>query len=124
MHQQIRTAPTQSPADLRAFLAVLKEANINIQAAGGSDIERGGEFAFSVADGTEDDVVALLQQSGYRPRKVDVDHFVVTNEPGELLACVTKVAATNARLGRVIRDLAVGVDDDGAVVVQVYSEAS
>ena len=124
MHQQIRTPPTHSPADLRAFLAVLKEENINIVSAGGSDIESGGEFAFSVADGHEDYVIALLLEAGYNPRTVDVDHFVVTDKPGELLACVTEVAAKNARLGRVIKDLAIGVDEKGGIVVQVYSEAS
>ena len=49
MHkQQLRGLAEQSPADLAAYLAVLAEQGINIIAAGGGDVENGGEFAFAV----------------------------------------------------------------------------
>ena len=64
MHQQIRTQPTQSPPDLQAFLTVLEEAGINIEAAGGSDIEQGGEFAFAVAHGVEADACGPSSMPG------------------------------------------------------------
>lgn len=124
MHLQIRSEPTRSPADLRAFLAVLERAGVNIEAAGGSDVERGGEFAFAVAHGREQDAVERLEAEGYRPRIVEVDACWMTNNPGQLLACVAKVAQKNARSGRVIRDIAIGVPDgQGRIPVQIYSEA-
>jgi hypothetical protein len=124
MHQQIRTVPAMSPPDLQAFLALLANAGINLEAAGGSDVENGGEFAFAVAHGQEDEAIALLEQAGYHPRLVDVDVFPVTNDPGQLLECVAKVAARNAHAGRVIKDIALGVPEDVGLPmrVQIYSE--
>ena len=69
MHKQIRVVPAKSPADLKAFLEVLAAARINIVAAGGSDVEQGGEFAFAVTDGQEADAIALLRDAGYQPRE-------------------------------------------------------
>ena len=123
MHQQIRTQPTQSPPDLQAFLTVLEEAGINIEAAGGSDIEQGGEFAFAVAHGVEADALRALKHAGYSPRIVDVSYCALTNEPGQLLGCITGVMTENKQTGRVIKDISVGVPDaDGRIQVQVYSE--
>ena len=70
VHAPRRSAPRRpSPRrSLLAFLEVLAEADINIEAAGGSNIERGGEFAFAVAHGQEDQAMAVLEDAGYRPR--------------------------------------------------------
>lgn len=124
MHQQIRSSPRKSPADLKEFLEVVKDAGFNILAAGGSDVEKGGEFAFAVADGQEKDALKALHDAGYRQaRIVDVDHFFMTDNPGQLLACVVKVARKNASSGKAIKDLAVGVPNDkGEIPVQIYSE--
>lgn len=124
MHQQIRTVPAMSPPDLQAFLTLLASAGINLESAGGSDIERGGEFAFAVAHGQEDEAIAVLEQAGYHPRLVEVESCTVTNDPGQLLECVAKVSALNAQSGRVIKDIAVGAPEDQGLPlrVQIYSE--
>ena len=124
MHLQIRTVPAKSPADLVEFLRVLAEAKINIELAGGSDVEFGGEFAFAVADGREDEAVRVLEVAGYYPKLVEVVDCLLSNEPGQLLACIEEVAQINAESGMAIRDISVGVPgEDGLIPVQVYSEA-
>jgi hypothetical protein len=123
MHLQIRTAPALSPADLKAFLAVLEKAGINIEAAGGSDVEKGGEFAFAVAHGDEDAAIKALEAEGYRPRMMEVYNDVLSNKPGELLRFVARVAGRNAQRGWVIKDLSLGVPDkNGRIQVQIYSD--
>lgn len=124
MHKQIRTQPAKSPADLGAFLAVLKAGNVNIEAAGGGDVEHGGEFVFAVKHGQENHAAQVLTDAGYHPRIVDVDHCELDHKPGALLDCVAGVKAKNAGLGRVIRDISIGVPDaQGRIQVQIYSEA-
>ena len=134
MHLQIRAIPAKSPADLKAFLEVLALGDINIVAAGGSNLEQGGEFAFVVNHGQEDEAIRLLKEAGYQPRALDAsveteDGAVfttcwLTEQPGQLLACVTSVTDANAAAGRVIKDISVGKPgDDGLIPVQTYSEA-
>ena len=133
MHKQIRVVPARSPADLKAFLEVLAPAGINIVAAGGSNVEQGGEFAFTVSHGQEADALNLLRDAGYQPRELDEsveseDGAVFTtcwmpDNPGQLLACVTSVTDANAASGRVIKDLSIGAPRaDGMIPVQIYSE--
>ena len=122
MHQQIRTVPAQSPADLGAFLKVLRDANINIIAAGGGDVERGGEFAFAVEDGGYDAAMQALTDAGYKPRLVDVDHELLPDVPGALHGFVTKVTALNKARNWVIWDVSVGSAQGGKVLVQIYSK--
>ena len=131
MHKQIRVVPAKSPADLKAFLEVL--AAINIKAAGGSNVEQGGEFAFAVEHGQEADAIGLLTAAGYQPRELDdaaenEDGSVLTtctmsDQPGELLACVTSVTDANQAAGRVIKDISIGMPDatTGRIPVQIYS---
>ena len=80
MHAQIRTKPARSPANLAELLQVLKDAGINIEAAGGSNIEQGGEFAFAVAHGQEDKAIAILEEERYKPRLVRPVHNCVLDE--------------------------------------------
>ena len=133
MHLQIRAIPARSPADLKAFLEVLAAADINIVAAGGGNLEQGGEFAFAVTHGQEDEAIRLLKEAGYQPRALDAsvateDGAVfttcwLTDEPGQLLACVTSVTDANEAAGRVIKDLSLGKPgDDGLIPVLIYSE--
>ncbi|HEX5827292.1 MAG TPA: hypothetical protein VFY23_07215 [Candidatus Limnocylindrales bacterium] len=124
MHkQQLRVEPTKSPADLAALLDVLKAADINILAAGGSDVERGGEFAFAVDHEMEETALRVLEKAGYRPRIVEIDYCAIANRPGALHECILEVARKNQESRKVIRDISVGVaDGDGNVQVQVYSE--
>jgi hypothetical protein len=126
MHLQIRCVPAASPADLKAFLQVLADNDVNIIAAGGSNVESGGEFAFAVDDEDPDEVkrvTALLTAKGYSPRVVDVHYCWLTNEPGQLLSCVTEATVKNADRGVVIRDVSIGVPGaDGRILVQIYSD--
>jgi len=123
VHLQIRSKATKSPPDLRAFLEVLAEAEINIVAAGGSNVEQDGEFAFAVDHDMEEQAVAVLEQAGYQPRIVEVGTWFIDNSPGQLLGCVTEASEANQLTGRVIKDLSVGMPDaDGRIPVQIYSE--
>jgi hypothetical protein len=122
MHQQIRTVPAKSPADLAELLRVLKDHGVNIVAAGGGEVEKGGEFAFAVAHGEEQDAIQALTDEGYLPRLVDVEHEILDDRPGELHRFVAKVAQENRRRGYVIKDVSVGVPDSSGIPVQVYSE--
>jgi hypothetical protein len=133
MHKQIRVVPAKSPADLMAFLEVLAAAGINIDAAGGSNVEQGGEFAFTVTHGQEADALVLLRDAGYQPRELEDsvesetgEVFTtcwMTDDPGQLLACVSSVTDANAAAGRVIKDLSIGKPRaDGMIPVQIYSE--
>lgn len=123
MHLQIRATPAKSPASLLDFLEVLEQAGINIEAAGGSNVERGGEFAFAVAHDQVDAAMRALAGAGYKPSLAAVETCWMTNEPGQLRACVARVTEINAESGRLIKDLSIGVpDEDGRIPVQFYSE--
>jgi hypothetical protein len=123
MHQQVRLSPALSPPDLARVLEIVADAGINIVAVGGSNLEHGGEFAFSVADAaTTTKVFDLLRSKGYKPRLADVDLFWLTNQPGQLLAKVREVAANNKASGKAIQDIAVGPPGpDGRIRVEIYS---
>lgn len=123
MHLQIRTVPARSPASLAEFLSVLYDNGINIESAGGHDIETGGVFLCAVAHGEEDHAMTVLRDAGYRPHLVEVDSYAVDNRAGQLLDCIRTVTEKNELLGRAIRDIAVGVPDaNGLIQVQIYSD--
>ena len=109
------------------FLEVLAKGGVNIVAAGGGDVEKGGEFAFAVAHGKEAHAMEVLKRAKYEPRLVDVDDEVLDDKPGELHRFITKVATANKQKGLKIRDVSVGVPvkdgpNKGKIAVQVYSE--
>ncbi|HEY8869750.1 MAG TPA: hypothetical protein VIM30_10195 [Candidatus Limnocylindrales bacterium] len=121
MHQQIRVNPAKSPADLAGVLRALTP--FNILAAGGSDVEHGGEFAFAVDHSQMDAASQALKNAGYNPRTVDVYHEFVPNQPGALAGVVARWAAANRQSGKMIKDIAVGAAGaDGKVPVQIYAE--
>jgi hypothetical protein len=122
MHQQIRlVVPKKSPPDLASVLAVL--APYQILAAGGSNIEHGGEFAFAVDHGVQDAALKALRDAGYEPRVADVHFCMVTDTPGALLACIQAATAKNKASGNLIKDIAIGgTNAAGEVPIQVYSE--
>jgi len=124
MHQQIRTKPTASPADLERLLQLLSK--FNLTAAGGSNLELDGEFAFSVEHEEMDAAFRLLEDEGYKPYRVDVDECWLSDEPGELQRCIAGIAQTNLETSRVIKDLALGGParegpNKGRIPVQVYT---
>jgi hypothetical protein len=133
MHQQIRSVPTASPPDVEKLLQRLYEKGVNLAGAGGSNLEFGGEFAFAVDDDPDDLNLARAKEAldqdpayAYRVLEVDVDPGLtlcyLTNEPGSLLSCISKIAAENIENGRIIRDMIIGVSTDEGIPVQVYSE--
>jgi hypothetical protein len=91
-------------------------------------VEFGGEFAFAVDDGREDDTERVLKEHGYRYRLLehDVDPELsvcwIENKPGTLHACIAGVAAANLEKGRIIRDIVIGIDGDKGIAAQVFSE--
>jgi hypothetical protein len=128
MHLQIRSVAKASPPDLARFLGVLAKADVNLLAAGGGSLELGGEFAFAPEHDHAGRAVDALTAAGYEVRLLDVGRgdfqlCWLTNEPGQLHACIAKVSEENLAAGRVIADVLVGVERDaeGRIPVQVYS---
>lgn len=128
VHLQIRSVPKASPPDLERFLGVLAEAEVNLLAAGGGNLELGGEFAFAPAHDHVDRAVAALKKAEYTFRILDAEQgdfqlCWLANEPGALHACIARVSEENLAAGRVIADVLVGVepDEEGRIPVQVYS---
>ena len=110
MHQQVRTSTTKtgsgSPGPGAAWddrgslvdiLTILGEAGVNLQAAGGTNLDNGGDFVFSVHHGAEDDdgpgeeAASLLRKRGYDAEPVQVHHCVVSDSSGSLLECIQQV---------------------------------
>ena len=120
MHMQIRSR-TGSTSELEGLLRVLADNDVNILAAGGQ-VERGGEFAFAVEHGEEEHVLELLQQRDFAARAVEVRHFDLSNEPGQLFQAVAAVRSENEGSNRVIEDVIVGTAQaDGTIPVQIFS---
>jgi hypothetical protein len=128
MHQQIRLIPTASPPDIERVLVVLAEAGVNILAAGGGDLELGGEFAFAPREDQGEVAMKALTDAQYAPRlleaeKGDYKLCWLENVPDQLRKCISDVAAQNVASGKVIKDVLVGVErnERNEVPVQVYS---
>jgi hypothetical protein len=111
MHQQVRTSTKKAPSGsagpgameaeggLVDILEILLGAGVNLRAAGGRDLDRGGEFVFAVHheendDRPGEDAAALLRDEKYRARAVYVHHCLVDDEPGSLLRCIQETEAT------------------------------
>lgn len=124
MHLQIRAVPATSPPDLVAFLEVLANAGVSLLSAGGSDLELGGEFAFSVDDRDYEKALDALHAAGYQTREIELEVCWMTpHREGELLRCVQEAAALNGKTGSVIRDIALGEPDkDGNIPVMIHSQ--
>jgi hypothetical protein len=128
MHQQMRVSPVASPPDLAKLLGVLKQADVNLIAAGGGSLELGGEFAFVPREDQLDAAWDALVGAGYRPRRLyeekkDYKLCWLTNVPGQLLGCIEDAARENVDRGRVVQDILIGIerDEEGRIPVQVYS---
>lgn len=130
MHMQIRTTPATSPADIEKLLRLFADAEpeINLVAAGGGDLELGGEFAFAVQHGQEDQALEILRKHRYPHRTLEVGidprlaFCEISNKPGELHKCIARVARENLEKGRIIRDVVIGAPTDAVYPVHVYSE--
>jgi hypothetical protein len=111
VHQQVRTSTTKTGSEsggpgaayddsgsLVDILTKLAEGGVNLQAAGGSGLDRkDGTFVFSVHHGANDDdgpgeeAASLLRKHGYDARAVLVHHCVVSDKSGSLLECIHDV---------------------------------
>ena len=128
MHKQFRLVPSASPPDVEKLLRRLKDGGVNLGGAGGSNLEYGGEFAFGVEDGLEDQTIAVLEEHHYRYRiyefNVDPELTVcwLENRVGALHECISGVASANLESGRIIRDILIGAPEDEGIPVQIFSE--
>jgi len=127
MHKQLRVVAVSSPPDVEKLLRRLKDANINLAGAGGSNVEFGGEFAFAVDHEKEGEAEAVLKEHSYPYRILDSETDPrltlcrLENVVGSLHACIESVSRANLQSGRIIRDVLVGMDEDG-LAAQVFSE--
>ena len=134
MHQQVRTTSTKSGSGspgpgamadeggIVDILQILVDAGVNLQTAGGRDLDRGGEFVFAVHHEDEDDgpgeeAAALLRERGYgTARTVHVHECSVADEPGGLLGCIQDIERTDGP----VYEIFVGTPDaDGSITVQI-----
>ena len=133
MHQQVRTTSTKSGSGspgpgamadrggIVDILQILVDAGVNLQAAGGRDLDRGGEFVFAVHHEDEDDgpgeeAAALLRERGYgNARTVHVHECSVADEPGGLLGCIQEIEQTDG-----VYEIFVGTPDaNGRITAQI-----
>jgi hypothetical protein len=133
MHLQVRVKiPRSSPPSVAKLLALLAEAEVNLSGAGGSNVEFNGEFAFAPTDGQEDRAREVLDSARppyrYRVFEVDVNPELkrcwLTDEPGQLLACIQETEQENLAANRSIRDILIGVPTDRGIPVQIFSETA
>ena len=128
MHLQIRSNPALSPPDVEKLLGRLADAGVNLVAAGGSNVEGGGEFAFAVGHDHQAKAIQVLTQHKYKHRVLDSDSddaltlCWLQDKPGELRVCIAKAKAKNHGSNRKIHDILIGVATDEGIPVQVYSE--
>jgi hypothetical protein len=134
MHQQVRTTSTKSGSGSPGpgamadeggvvdILQILVDAGVNLQTAGGRDLDRGGEFVFAVHHEDEDDgpgeeAATLLRERGYgNARTVHVHECSVADEPGGLLGCIQDIERTDGP----VYEIFVGTPDaDGSITVQI-----
>ena len=106
MHQQVRTSPTRTGgpgADaerggITEILRILRDADVNLQTAGGRDLDRNGEFVIAVhhddddPDGPGEAAAELLRSSGFKDaHTVKIRNCDVRDEPGGLLGCIERI---------------------------------
>jgi hypothetical protein len=131
MHQQVRTDTTKTDAPGAAWadsgsvvdiLRILSDAGVNLQAAGGRDLDRGGEFVFAVYhdgedEGPAEEAAKLLRENGYgTARVVSARSCFVEDEPGGLLGCVEEMERTDGP----VYEIFVGTPEEGrGVPVQI-----
>lgn len=133
MHQQIRivrrTTGTQGTPALAPLLKALADAKVDIRAIGGTDLEvgLGGEIFLAVRHTHETRALtALTDYLGFQPdllnEGLDFRQCPVTDVEGGLLECIDAQSTVNARDGRVIKDVLIGLDpEDGIYYAQIYS---
>ena len=129
VHLQVRVIiPRRSVPSVATLLGLLAAEGVNLAAAGGSNVEFGGEFAFAVDHKHEKATFDVLNDNQYKYRKLDEDSpelelCELTDEPGQLADCIKKAETENLAKKWSIRDILVGQKTaEGKIPVQVYSE--
>jgi len=135
MHQQVRTQTIKTgsgssgpgaKADeggLVDILETLLKGGVNLRTAGGRDLDKGGEFVFSVHHEEGDDKADyaardLLRSVGYGADVYPARECIVSDEPGSLLRCIEQ---TERERGPVY-EIYVGThDDDGHIPIQIVT---
>ena len=110
---------------LAEMLTFLKSKGFNLRAAGGTQIEFGGEFTFWVdgrsADEDHDQAAhaarRLLVKEGWAAQVYEVRAEHLTDESGTLLDFVQRVTDD----GLLIQDIHVGTKDDEGIPVQIFA---
>lgn len=137
MHQQVRTSTTKrgsgssgpgAMADEGGLVDILGDllaSGINLRTAGGRDLDRSGEFVFSVhheEGDTEANTSAaqLLRDEGYDANVFDVHSCVVSDRPGSLLQCIQE---TEQEHGPVYEIFVGTPDEDGHIPLQITTRA-
>ena len=136
MHQQVRTSTTKtgsgSPAPgamadeggLSDILRTLLGADVNLRTARGRDLDKGGEFVFSVRHKEGDDTADyaardILRSVGYDEAEVyTVRECIVNDEPGSLLRCIEE---TERERGPVYEIFVGTHDDEGNIPIQIVT---
>lgn len=135
MHQQVRTMTRKAPSDsagakpdegsLIDILTLLKDTNL--RSAGGKDLDRRGEFVFSVHHDDGDDTAdqracAVLKSKGYPAEVFQVKYCLVNDSEGALLECIEKTLADTKEP---VVELHVGTaeESDGRVPVQIVTRS-
>jgi hypothetical protein len=134
VHMQIRCHPVASPPDVDLLLSRLADANVNLVAVGGSNVEFGGELALVPEDGQEDLAIGVLDEFQYPHRELFVDDpasglrlCMASHESGGLHRCLQEASDANRSNGWKIRDVLVGVPEEEdfearRIPVHIYSE--
>ena len=135
MHQQVRTMTRKARSEsagakpdegsLIDILTLLKETNL--RSAGGKDLDRRGEFVFSVHHADGDDTADqracdILKGKGYPAEVFQVEYCLVDDQEGALLACIE---STWPMMKQPVVELHVGTaeESDGRVPVQIVTRS-
>jgi len=133
MHQQVRTSTTRNrgedaakprPGGLHEILSLLQ--GVNLRSAGGTNLDNGGMFVFSVHHEEGDDTADqracdVLEAKGYEAEVYPVSYCLVDDREGALLECIESRAA---ELKEPILELHVLTSEpDGRVPVQIVTRS-
>lgn len=133
MHQQVRTSTIKTATNddaaekegsLVDILSILK--GVNLRSAGGSNLDEGGEFVFSVHhdegdDSADERAADLLRRKRYEPTVYKVEYCLVDDREGALLECLQ---SKETELGEPIVEVHVLTSEpDGRVPVQIVTRS-